>query len=730
MMMKKAFAITMLLLFLGTVPASGGVVDVVPGPEKAAQYGLYKLGARLPYFNGNPKDQDKVKLTAVFTDPEGKENRVPMFCLGNERAKKRSMWEARFTPVKSGRYEYHVELWSRSLEEKSGTRALEVSKGNGDGFLRNNGKNPFYLIFDSGKSFYGLGHNIGWTNNNSVSAFEMYFKDLKENGCNLARVWTNAPWAFPLEDKVLGEYNEKNCARIDELLDAAARYGIYIILVLDTYGSLMEEIGEWDENVWKKSPYNSENGGPCKDPMDLFTNETADKYYRDRIRYVISRWGYSPMIAAFELWNEMDTPPKWTEDLLAYIKEINPHGQLLTTSLGYPWGNNFDESSIWGLKDMDILQWHVYGERIRDVVGNLISINKALTQQYDNKPIFVGEFSMDSSADDRNYDPKGEGVALHNSIWASALTRSFSSPLNWWWAGYVKGKNLYRHYGTFRDFIEGMDWNAENVTFIETTPLRYNGADEKGSSYGEVRIQTLRKWGEMHFKEFTVKNNGDVEGGLINGYLHGSEKPQFRINPVFRVDYPEAGQFIMHVDIVSQAGRLVAYLDGKEVLSREFPVGTGEGPWQRSLYRKDENIYQCAYNTDVAIDVPAGKHTIQFENIGKDWIGIKRIMLTNYKSTNFADARVLALAVGDTTLLWMQNKEYNWRNIYDGVTPAKIEGTTVGLEGLSNGTYRVRWYNPGEGVWMLEDKLRTRKGALELEVPAFNKDIACRIERL
>ncbi len=728
--MKKIFIFTILLICPLACSAFAETINLVSKPGQVEQYQPFFLEVKLPYFFKNPNDPAHVKVECVITSPSRQKITVPAFCRRNKASNNESIWEIRFTPVEKGRYNYSVKMESGLKSDATGVFNFDVRKKKGNGFLRKGDNNPFYPVFDSGKAFFGLGHNIGWTSGNSVEAFEAYFRDFKENNCNLVRIWINAPWALPIENTKLGVYNSINCGRLDEIIKLAEKYGVYIILVLDSYGSLMDEEGEWKENFWKNSPYNKARGGPCEEPKDFFKNEEAKRHYKNRLRYIISRWSYSPNVMTFELWNEMDVPPEWAREMMAFIKRINPHGQFLTTSLGYPWGNNFDEHEIWNLEDIDIIQWHVYGERIRDVIGNLVSINRALSDIYDDKMILVGEFSMDSSANDKNYDSSGEGVALHNSIWASALTRSFSSALNWWWAGYVKGKNLYPHYLAMSKFMENVDFNSHIVDFAWTTPVMYKNVSEEEATYSDVKIPTRKKWGEKSFMEFTVGNNGDISGGLVNGYLHGRLKSKFRVTPIFYVNYPVDGKFIVHVDLVSQGGTFIAYLDGKKVVSKEFPVGSGKGPWQRSMFRKDKKIYQCAYNTDIEIEVPKGRHTIQLENVGKDWIGMKRITLTNYKSSEFANARILGMVIGEETLLWVQNKDYNWRNIYKGMVVPEIKGAFFNVRAPESGVYQIEWWDTFKGEITSKQNLSPENGALRVDLPAFKKDVACKIRKL
>jgi hypothetical protein len=57
---------------------------------------------------------------------------------------------------------------------------------------------------------------------------------------------------------------------------------------------------------WKISPYNKANGGPAATPTEFFTSKKAQLRYKDKLRYIIARWGYSTHIAAWELFNEID----------------------------------------------------------------------------------------------------------------------------------------------------------------------------------------------------------------------------------------------------------------------------------------------------------------------------------------------------------------------------------------------------------------------------------------
>ncbi|MCZ0212168.1 hypothetical protein OZK63_43170, partial [Streptomyces sp. UMAF16] len=54
---------------------------------------------------------------------------------------------------------------------------------------------------------------------------------------------------------------------------------------------------------WNNNPYNIANGGPCNNTWDFFSNSTAKNLFKNRMRYIIARYGYSNTIMSWELFN-------------------------------------------------------------------------------------------------------------------------------------------------------------------------------------------------------------------------------------------------------------------------------------------------------------------------------------------------------------------------------------------------------------------------------------------
>ena len=63
---------------------------------------------------------------------------------------------------------------------------------------------------------------------------------------------------------------------------------------LGTYGEFTEG-GYFNEGCWVSNPYNAKNGGPCATPGRLLDQPARPaSLYKQRLRYLIARWGYSP----------------------------------------------------------------------------------------------------------------------------------------------------------------------------------------------------------------------------------------------------------------------------------------------------------------------------------------------------------------------------------------------------------------------------------------------------
>jgi hypothetical protein len=92
---------------------------------------------------------------------------------------------------------------------------------------------------------------------------------------------------------------------------------------------------------WDTNPFNLANSGPLATPDEVFTDPYAREIFRRYLRYAVARWGYSPNLLAWELWNESDLaeqPPTidpvvdWHREMARLLHELDANDHLVTTS--------------------------------------------------------------------------------------------------------------------------------------------------------------------------------------------------------------------------------------------------------------------------------------------------------------------------------------------------------------------------------------------------------------
>jgi len=712
-------------------------------------YDLLELSVKLSAVYDNPYDPDEIEVLGRFTTPSQGEIVIPgFFYQGYERKFEKGkeilnmqgnpIWKIRFTPTEPGVYRYSIEVREKGKSIISKKKRFKAVPSDNPGFIKVAKDSIYYMSFDSGKPYFAIGESIAWVRRRMQTyGYDYYFSKLSDHGCNYSRIWL-VEWNLALEwtdyDKTkgkvhgLGRYSSDNSWRLDYILELAKEKGLYLLLTLDTYGSIMAEKGFWREGRWDVNPYNVKNGGPCEKPEDFWTNEEAKRLYKRRLRYILSRWGCSPNILAFELWNEVNAPKQWVEEMARFIKENDPYQHMVTTSVGYPFNekHTYDASRLWNLKEIDYTQSHLYGSggNIRDM-ANVISNNCIVMVDRYKKPHIVAEFGIDFGADDMRYDRKGKGIQIHNALWASTMSKSFGTPMTHW-KEYIDKKNLYHEFTPLFEFVKNIDWlnSRWDITAIEN--LQSLSAEK---AYHDFVVACEGDWGEKGGEDITITRGGEIQG-TINQFIHGmSKEGELRITPVFHVNYPNDGKYILDVHSVAQGADISVYLDGKLIWNHVFAAGPGEGEWQSSKLQKEYNVYIAKYNKKYAIDIPKGKHDIRIENTGIDWLRLKTITLTDYRDTSVPFVRVLGLSKNDEALLWVQNKESTWYSAYKNKEIQPIKDISFEITGLSDGHYTIEWWDTRHGTIINTEAALCQKGVLPIYISEIQTDIACKIRK-
>ncbi|NLI00381.1 MAG: DUF5060 domain-containing protein [Chthonomonadales bacterium] len=694
----------------------------------------------------NPFDPNEISVDAEVITPTGRKLRAPGFfgvAMRVERTESSERlrvagkpgFRVRYTPREVGEHRMVIVVTDRTGTVRSRAVTLTVTRGSSPGFVGVSRKTPAYFAFDSGKPFIAIGENVCWASGPSpLSMYEAWFAGLGKAGGNWARLWLaynekGMEWsALPTPRPGtgtyagLGRYALDNAWRLDEIVRMAEKNGIYLMLCIGTYGEFTEG-GFFNEGMWVSNPYNKANGGPCATPAEFWTDPTARKLYKQRLRYLIARYGHSPNVFAWEFWNEVPPTPeqaRWVAEMAAYVKQHDPHGHLVSTTYG--------NEDVWKCPDIDFTMTHMYGQAGNTPVFTDQIVAHTRDHRRYGKPYLLAEFGVDWQAPDSKWDPRGTGANMHNGAWAGLLAGGAGTAMVWWWDSYVHPNNLYRVFTPVRRFADAVDWQAEPLSpvaniVVQTAP----GAPE---TFKDLVVSGSIEWGMPASDRYTILHDGRVLGGPIAmaiGSPGRSNPLELPTKLTYVVDLERPTTVALRLGQVCTRATMVIAVNGETRLARELTAGEpGAGPWKSSRKLEQYNVWVSQYDEDIPLELPAGKHEIEVRNTGGDWFQIASITLPGYQSSRYPDVTALALSGEKTLLMWIHNRESSWRTDYDGKTPTTLEGLRVTVPVRRAGRWDVEWWNTRSGQVIRREVVETREGSLLLLPPPLERDYAVR----
>ena len=90
--------------------------------------------------------------------------------------------------------------------------------------------------------------------------------------------------------------------------------------------------------------------------------------------------------------------------------------------------------------------------------------------------------------------------------------------------------------------------------------------------------------------------------------------------------------------------------------------------------------------------------------------------------------RILGQQANDRAYLWLANRQATWWNlVVEKRQPEPIDSATITVEGLDPHSYVVLWWDTHEGEPVSKQTVTAEQGRLQLAVPPFTRDLACKI---
>lgn len=348
--------------------------------------------------------------------------------------------------------------------------------------------------------FAGAAHSAGtaWFDDLSLTAATVPEVDVLSDP-GFERHFPKADRGNDPEDAVLvrsvpkGTYiNQWAAAQLDHILQAADAHGIAVQLCShgDVYWT-------WDATVID-SDYATANGYRTGwlDPRRL-------GYWQRNYRYRIARWGYSPAILAWEVWNEhglIDVPSdlqRFYQSLGGFVKGLDPHEHLFTTS---QWSQAYSPA-FWATTPTDVINYHDYittqldrhqPEVAGDAAAFVYTLADGLVADWPTgiprRPIVwgeVGTLERWDVDDGRLIAGRGAALTRHPFLWAGLFSPAMTSPIDWQAA--PKGDTTR----ALRAFFAGERMSAGGWEPYATADLNARSSGLVTASPAEARVMAL-----------------------------------------------------------------------------------------------------------------------------------------------------------------------------------------------------------------------------------------------
>jgi len=676
-------------------------------PEFSGLYEKFEICFQVDANYENPFNPDEVLIDGLFQDPDGRVLRVPAFWYQdfmrslNESTEVLTPisdpdWRIRFAPIQTGAHRFQIEITDQSGITLSDPVSFIVDSSSSKGFIRVDADDPQHMSFDNGDLYFPMGMNVGWARAGGSYDYDRYMSRMGESNQNWIRIWSCHFYNGQLLEweaghstgwyHGLGRYSQQGAWMWDHYVQQAEQFGLHIQLVTQHHGQFSQRTN----SNWNECPYNQDLGGMLESGAEFFTNEEAKALYKHKLRYTVARWGYSPAILAWELFNEVQWTDNyqenypnvaaWHEEMANYLHSIDPWRHLVTTSA------RDGDGLIWGNDAIDINQVHFYGAGVSDALRH----RNDMMMQY-GKPCIIGEYGDNSQTGGADQT----GTFIHDGIWGTALVGGGAMP--WWWDNLIEPNNLYYHWTGFAAFWKDEDLRTGNFQVI---PVSVSGGPNSAMA---IQMTPGKEWEASTEHEFYINADWDAPGiGNLSKYIQGSSKPDMGREAVFHALLNDSIVFGVNIGAVSSidSGHLQVYLDEIKTPLLDLTPSPGQRYY---------------------IEIPKGAHKIRVFNAGVDWYRVDHFEI---EGATRPAAKGWGLSNGRTTYLWIRDMDYRL-----GQSPhTTLSSVRVTVPGLEPGTYSIEQWHTTEGRIMKTRSLQV-EGDLILSLGDFYMDAAVKIKK-
>jgi hypothetical protein len=621
-----------------------------PGLLCAAVYPRIEGSFAITNLATDPFDYTLTDVRVQIQQPDSSILSLPTFFDGG------TTWRVRHMPTAPGLYQATgVTLNGQPISVSLQPGSWMVSGSPiGPGYVRVDPANTNRFITSDGRRYFPVGQDVAWDTSATTNVVGTLAK-LGGARENWARIWMddwdgkNLDWPKP---GPFGQLSLTVAQKWDAIVSAAEQSGVFFQMTLQHHGQYSSNV----DPEWNNNPYNSANGGFLTNAVQFFTNTTAKALTKRKLRYAVARWGYSPSIMAWELFNEVQFTDAaqggqwslvgaWHDEMAQFIRSQDTYQHLITTSSDMT-------QPIWN--QCDYYTHHDYPTELisalRDPPG--VPSGQAV------KPIYGAE----SGSDPTFY------YGLHAPLWAGLMGAQSGAAQPWYWdrIDAEQGYNLLR---PVRDFVLWAGIGEQDV-LEKTNP---HVTCSQGTS---LVFSPGGGWSTASQDTFIVGEGAPTGIGSLPSYLQGDYHRSMTPNGfTFVVNYAAGGgTFSAQIVTIAASGAgLQITVDNTTTNSVSFPAAG-----------VDVNT-----NFTLTVNVSTGQHTVRLRNPGLDWVNIGNITLDPYVPM------IGAYQIGNSNFaaMWLWHRT----NIYNPSASATLTAT-LPLSGLKPGNYSGTWWDTFGGT--------------------------------
>jgi hypothetical protein len=678
-------------------------------PAKVGRYEKIEFTIGVDARYANPFDPDEVDASLEITAPGGKRLVLPAFwCQPYERrvidrgGRKTDWlypagppgWKARFAPMEIGTHTAVARLKDRKRTARSASVRFEAAASNSKGFIRVSRRDPRFLEFEGGQPFFAIGQNlafIGPTQFVKLWKAEEIFGKLSTNGANFLRVWTCCrDWAMAIEARKSAW--GRSWAWKPPLVPMPGREN-------DPAAPKCVKVGDRHAATVTLSTPN---------PLAV----------RPGTRYVLAGRMRTEGKAGVQI--RAGSAPLGKPVRSQARKQWTPFNQEFTTAAGQLWIDRItfrqDGSGAAWLDALSLQEARGGAELLWEA-----AVNRPVRGFYNPTDCFILDELVEAA--------RRKGIYLQLCLLTRDLyMASLKDPKSDEYARAIRDARKLLRYAVARwgysTSVAAWEYFNENNPNLPTDPF-YDGLGkclEEIDVYGHLRATSA--WGPAP-KDW---RHPRLDVPQLHHYLRPADKKR---------GHDAATAVLQRTALVRR------HAPRRPVLLGEF--GLAEDNWQRSGYMKQDKDLVHFHNSLWASAMSGACGTTMFwwwEMLeSMDAYGHYRPLAEFLRDVPFTTAglektgakagdglRVLGLQGKDSAWLWLSDPRATWWNIVvEEETPPEVRGAALEVAGLAAGSYRVTWWDTRRGKTVKEEKSSAAKGTLRLRVPAFSRDIACKI---